>query len=364
MPPGADEITLTFSAKLPSASQGVKTYALSDADENFLKDIDVLVFTDDGSGNMKFRYRSVGKDIMPSMGNTVDIKVTLWRTVVDTRLVIIANARDVINAFDFEIGITTPDDIQQELVYEIDPLDKWLADGDDFTPLPMWGQPDDIEDGINGDVILDDITLLRSLARVDVVVDEEANFELTEVWVFNSKSNGLIIPEPGKVVGGVAQNPSLPVGGPTNNSNPLEYQTSGENSVQEIYLFEADAQPINDANATALVIGGIYGAGPSTTYYRIDFRDPNNSNTEYPVLRNRRYLITIADALNAGRANAPTAFSSPSVTPLAVYGGAAGLKPTQAGQVTNSNSSRQYGDIVPKNTGGLTYTVTAINESQ
>src|SRR5690606_38155351 len=144
IPPDSDEVTLTFSAKLPSASQGVKTYALSDADENFLKDIDVLVFTDDGSGNMKFAYRSVGNDIMPSVGNTVDIKVTLWSTVVDTRLVIIANARDVINAFDFEIGITTPDDIQQELVYEIDPLDKGLADDDDFTPLPMWGQPDDI----------------------------------------------------------------------------------------------------------------------------------------------------------------------------------------------------------------------------
>src|SRR5690606_41149659 len=44
MLPDADEITLIFSAKLPSASQGIKTYALSDADENFLKDIDVLVF--------------------------------------------------------------------------------------------------------------------------------------------------------------------------------------------------------------------------------------------------------------------------------------------------------------------------------
>lgn len=364
IPPDSDEVTLTFSAKLPSASQGVKTYALSDADENFIKDIDVLVFTDDGSGNMKFRYRSVGKDITPGVGSTVDIKVTLWRTVVDTRLVIIANARDVINSFDFETGITTPDDIQQGLVYEIDPPGHWLADDDDFTPLPMWGEYD-IADGIYGgtEIPPGSIYLLRSVARVDVVVGEGAeNFELTGVWVFNSNSNGLIIPEPGKVVGGVAELPSLPIGGSTNNINPLEYQTAGENSVREIYLFEADAQPINDADATALVIGGKYATATDPTYYRIDFRDPNDpAGTAYPVLRNRRYLITIIDALNAGHLDPPTAFAAPSVDPLAAYGGSTGLSPAQARQITASPSpSMQYDDIVPKSKKGITYTITSI----
>jgi len=365
MPTDADQVTLTFSAKLPSASQGIKTYALSDADENFLKDIDVLVFTDDGSG-MKFRYRSVGKDITPSGGNTADIKVTLWKTVVDTRLIIIANARDVINAFDLETGITTPDDIQQGLVYEIDPPGLWLADDDDFTPLPMWGEYD-IADGIDGgtEILPGSINLLRSLARVDIVVDEGANFELTEVWVFNSKSNGLIIPEPGNIVGGVAQNPSLPIGGPTNNSDPLKYQTAAENSVREIYLFEADAQSIDDADATALVIGGKYDTDIGPTYYRIDFRDPGDPiNAAYPVLRNRRYLITITDALNAGHEDAPTAFESSSVDPLVAYGGPAGLSPAQVKQVTNpSPSSQQYGNIIPKSAEGLTYTVTAFSEA-
>src|SRR5690606_32317326 len=125
------------------------------------------------------------------------------------------------------------------LIYEIGEGERWLVDsGTDkgYTPLPLWDEYD-IADGIDRDtkILPGSINLLRSLARVDVVADEDANFELTEVWVFNSKSNGLIIPEPGKVVDGVAVLPSMPVGGPTNNSSPLGYQTAGENLVGEIY---------------------------------------------------------------------------------------------------------------------------------
>src|SRR5690606_33156989 len=60
-----EEILLTFSVKLPSVPQGVKTYALEPEDENSLQDIDVLVFTDD-AGEMKFRYRSVGSVVEQS----------------------------------------------------------------------------------------------------------------------------------------------------------------------------------------------------------------------------------------------------------------------------------------------------------
>lgn len=365
-----EEVILTFSVKLPGVPLGgLKTYALTSPDENLLKDVDVLVFTDDGSG-MKFRYRSVGTVIEQSTGVSVpaEIKVRLWRTGVDSRLVIIANARQQVNAYDFHIGVTTPEDVQQGLVYVIDaPEGKWLADAGNFTPLPMWGQPDDIENGINGQVILGNVTLLRSLARVDVVVDENADdFVLTEVWVFNSKTNGLIIPYPGNLAGGVAQIPSLPSGGPVNNNAPLEYyQTAGENSVREIYLFEADAQLIDDADATALVIGGRYATDTDPTYYRIDFRSPiDPTNTAYPVLRNRRYQVTITEARGRGHIDEQTAFNASSVDPLVAYSRSTGLIPAQAGQSVSPSRLRKYGGIAPRSTKGITYTVTTINESQ
>lgn len=358
-PVDADEVILTFSAKLPGVPLGgLKTYALTSTDENLLEDIDVLVFTDDGSG-MKFRYRSVGTVVEQSTGISVpaEIKVRLWRTDVDSRLVIIANARQQVNDYDFEIGVTTPEDVQQGLVYAIDTPDgKWLADDGNFTPLPMWGQPDDIEDGINGEIVLGNVTLLRSLARVDVVVDENADdFVLTEVWVFNGKSNGLIIPHPDNLVAGVAQSPSLPSGGPSNNDAPLVYPTDGENSVGEIYLFEADDQAIGDEEATALLIGGIYAGNPNPTYFRIDFRDPDNSNLPYPVLRNRQYLITItgASGTSAGDDDPIVAFGKPSISPQPFVG-------------TRGRSTLSMGrtGTVPESTSGITYTVTAIDESQ
>src|SRR5690606_18341982 len=139
IPSHANRVTLTFSAKLPGISQGIKTYALSDADENFLENVDVLVFTDDGSG-LTFRYRSVGTDIVQSTGAGVpaEIKVRLWRTDIDTRLVIIANAREQVNDYDFDIGVTTLNDFQMGLVYELGMEEEWLTDDGNFTPLPMW----------------------------------------------------------------------------------------------------------------------------------------------------------------------------------------------------------------------------------
>ena len=362
-----EEVTLIFSAKLPSIPQGLKTYALNEDDENLLSDVDVLVFTDDGS-DMKFRYRTPGKIISQSSGaGEAYIKVRLWRTDADSRLVIIANARAAVNAFDFDIGITTQETVQSELVYALGTGDKWhvTKDGgsDDFAPLPMWANYD-VESGINGNINIGsgEISLMRSLARVDVIVaDNVDEFELTEVWVFNSKANGLIIPNPNNLVDGVAQNPSLPSGGPVNNNDPLEYVTDGGNSIREIYLFEAAAQPINDGNATALVIGGKYHTDTDPTYYRIDFRNPLNSNNPYPILRNHRYQITITGALDAGYENHVTAFESDdSVEPVS-YKGFTGLYPAQP---ANQRPSVKRTDIIPKSNGGISYTVTAITENQ
>src|SRR5690606_24411235 len=62
--PVNEEVTVTFSAKVPMASSSLKTYALRNVEETELKDIDILVFIDDGSG-WEFHYRTVGKKITP-----------------------------------------------------------------------------------------------------------------------------------------------------------------------------------------------------------------------------------------------------------------------------------------------------------
>jgi len=365
------EVMVTLSVKLPGVSDGVKTYALSDADENFLKDVDVLVFTDDGSG-MTFRYRSVGTDIVQSTGTGIsaEIKVRLWRTDVDTRLVILANVREQVNNYDFDTGVTTLGDFQTGLIYELSLEQEWLAHDGNFTPLPMWAAYDvvgGIDEGIKGDIgsLTEPISLLRSLARVDIAVDPGiTNFVLTDVYVYNSNASGSIIPD--ELNFDATQNRVTAVSLPsTLNNSRLHYDEIGvDNALNgEIYLFEAGAATnFKDAAATALVIGGLYN-GTDQVFYRIDFRNPVDTTQAQPILRNHRYQINVTGiaGITWTSANPDVAFNMGSIPPKAAFGPAVGRSPGRSG---SRQSLPPYSGTILPSSSGITYSVTAIDENQ
>jgi len=382
--PKKEEISVTLSLKLPTTSRGLKTYAMSDDEETNLKDIDVLVFTDDGSG-MKFSYRAVGKIINQSAagngGGNADIEVKLWQTQLESRLVIIANARAQLNAYPFVAGELLSV-LQRNLVYELEAGERWLANlngaTEDYIPLPMWAEFT-VEEGINsGTIILPGaITLLRSVARVDVVVSEdtEDRFLLDAVYVFNTNRNGLIIPT---LTGGPVIKPSLPSDLKINDdlSSPLEYRTNGEDSEGEIYLFETlAADPLNLVNATGLVIEGRFPneTKPGPYYYRIDFREAGGDFV--PLLRNHRYLINIVSAEFDGAiedddryGNAREAFEAglplePHLDLEAPLFGSSAVSTRSKGTYLASPSFK-HKNLSVKSPSGLQYTIITINEQE
>lgn len=364
-PADEGEVTLTFSAKVPMASSGVRTYALGDAQETELRDVDVLIYTKDGA-EWKFHQRTVGKigsvTTTGNGGGTVDIEVTLLKTKVESRLVIIANAREQLNAYPFITGelLTV---LQENLVYELGEGERWLVDPgteDGYTPLPMWGEYN-IVDGIDGGTgtLPGSVDLLRSVARVDVQITENAlgKFTLDSVFVYNSNRNGLIIPS------GDLTKPSLPTVLYTNSDDALGYAVAdGIGLVGEMYLFEAKAGsgdgslPVLDLGATALVIKGRFDGISTPYYYRIDFRDAGNTKL-IPLLRNTRYKINIKDAdINTGGASdRREAFeetaSLPNFSSFVSSGGFIGR-----------SGVRKQNDGITFKGNGINYTVIATNE--
>lgn len=362
-----EEVTFKFSVKQPSsASNSIKTYALEEEDEEYIESIDILVFADDGDGHMKFNHRAKGHiDDLPN------IEAKLWKTETDSKLVILANVRQQLDEYHFS-GEETLEQMQSKLQYEL--VGEWPAkldvDEEEFAPFPMWAEFD-LEASINGDIDLTvEVSLLRSVARVDVQVSGDAvgKFYLQGVYVFNNNENGLIIPDPNDLL---SESPSLPTSLATNNdlSSPLEYETAGDNSIREIYLFEADIAS-DPGEATTLVISGTFDPtidGDETLYfYRIDFQDGNGD--PIPILRNHKYVINIAGVDYRGDAaeDRTLAFTQLSLLPIsdASYFGSTGIKPAQSKRSSYTSTSTRRINTSIKSSSGLQYTITTINEQE
>jgi|GEM_PF-1692942 len=366
------EIALKFSVKLPTAiSNSIETYALDGNDEAFIESVDILVFADDGNGNMKFNHRARGQ-----IDNLPRIEAKLWKTETNSRLVVLANVRNQLNEYHFS-NEETLEQMQSKLQYKLE--GAWpakLEDEEEFVSLPMWAELDlgsPIDDDI--DLTDDDLNLLRSVARVDVLISATAsNFALEAVYVFNSNRNGLIMPDPNNLTGSVATAPSLPIPLEINDDLdlPLIYETDGGNSEGEIYLFETSAaSSLNLEAATGLVIKGSFPGEvtPGPYYYRIDFKNaPGNSFV--PLLRNRWYRINIVSAdfeLTSVRyANEKDAFQSgPSLDPVASYFHRDGINPAQfKGTVNTDVLSTKHTSVSIKSPTGLQYTIATINENE
>jgi len=352
-----EEATLKFSVKLPiSSSNSLRTYALDSDDEAYLQTVDILVFTEDDYGIMKFNYR-VRARIVADEGSAPYIEARLWKTETNSQLVILANVGQQLDQYFFSNEETFVQ-MQSSLQYTCE--GRWPARLDEnpeaFVPLPMWAK---LELGapINEDIDLmdDEVFLLRGVARVEVAVDAAVNFSLQTVYVFNNNENGLIMPDTDKLTTeGAVSGASLPVPLATNNDpdSPLIYETNGANSAGEIYLFEADAAPEDPSRATALVIEGKFNGEDDPYFYRIDFKDV--SGNLMPLLRNHWYRINIVKAEFTGATHY--------TTPQAAFA-AASLSHPEASYVGSSGviSTRSPGDSSVESP-GLLYTMTTFNE--
>lgn len=310
--PGIEPITeseVTFRMQVPGLKKPI-VYSASESDENAIKELDILAFAKKSIGvdTLAYRMKVDASSITDASGavngNQKDIKIKLQRNDADLKIVLIANARSVLDGATINTGDNF-EDVLDELVYNFS--GKWATSP--MAVIPMWGQTNGYI-SINNPVVTEpvDITLLRSVAKVDIGVDIYGDpaigfgkrFKLNHIYVYNAKDKGNIVPDLSDT--GLASNkvtkPNVPATAQSIASFQ-EYTMPADTNkfYNEIYLPESGK---GDAKHTFLIIGGTYNGG-SETFYRIDFVNNNDENLD--LLRNYRFLVNITNVARAGFAS-------------------------------------------------------------
>jgi hypothetical protein len=277
-PPSKGTITLYFR----DASR-LATRTLNDSLESIVKTIDLLAFKKSYT-QLEFDYHIPVKesDIRSVSGDYTkkEFTVAVENNNDYYQYVLLANARKEVTDY-MALGAHSrelKDNFLASIISENTGL--WSTDftSSQYRYMPMCGE----SSGEKTVAQLDgtEIKLYRSLARVDIKVDEGISFKLKEIYVYNRPSRGRIAPDP--AMWDTKQNrfiaPSLPDNLATQDPSGRRgtaYPVTSNSFVHEIYLYETKEQnPQNFTNATCLVLGGTYMG--KMNYYRVDFSEIQN----------------------------------------------------------------------------------------
>lgn len=318
--PTKGEKTVTFSVQIP----GVKTftpYRLSEADENEVKTIEILLFDTKG----KFVHTPLYSDNIST--NSTDSRLKSFSVKIPEgsyNMVILANARNILASIIKEIPTGTPKEtVIGKLI--VSNNGKWntTPTSPDYMPIPLWGEIEHI-DVTQSKSNTPFVHLVRMVAKIDVVLTSETaqnKFKLESIRLYNYNNQGRIAPESinwdankkhvtAPSIPSSAQKPLDPV------NNPLVYDesviTQGISCMNEIYTFETEAGSASSLSQnTCLVIGGKYGSEQQPSYYRIDFAKTSSDKTTYlALLRNHSYKVNINDINAPGVSTPEEAFHS------------------------------------------------------
>lgn len=303
--------SVDFNVQLPGHTAAISTYAITENEENAIKMVDVLVFkvTNKGLVNESeaFAYRVAGSGIStPNAANSAgkSFKAVLK---IDNdnyyRFVVLANVREQLNSLTINEG-ESKEAVMAKLVFR--KTGQWNASSAvNYDAFPMWGETEPAVVTIST-TALNSIALVRSLARIDVVLKETAlsNFQISSVSLVNSYTEGLIAPLSANYNGNAVTAESMPPAA-QRNADPVTYTVAspGHSLQQEIYTFESPKSSLqaNQTTGTELIIGGRYNGSTMDTYYRIAFMDALGN--ALPLLRNYKYSVNIISVGGAGYAS-------------------------------------------------------------
>lgn len=181
--------------------------------------------------------------------------------------------------------------------------------------IPMFGEVTREEGLSSGEDITIPVQVLRSMAKVEVNLQESQDFDWDERFLMKSiqvyRANNLIqvIPSSYDKTNVIVSTPSVPSASTNtvntdkisvaDNSTPV-YTLSGLYIPESIAYTDATQQT---DEATCVIIGGVYlGDDPTNTkvsYYRVDFQNGQGENIGQ-VLRNHQYRIHITDITQEG----------------------------------------------------------------
>jgi hypothetical protein len=204
--------------------------------------------------------------------------------------------------------MVTPEDLQATLV------------GTGGNPIPMTGKVM-LPLGISTTTAVQNMTLLRSMARVDLMKKEGMSndlFKLTgmSVWftpdrarLFSTNIGALSVvtaPTMPETFAIIPEDPKAQTGA---TASPLKWNTTEAEGVTEIknkiFLYEnsnfhATPEAKEENRNSRLVVSGYYNKREVLSYYPVDFTDETDPHKYVDMLRNHKYLITINGVGSAG----------------------------------------------------------------
>lgn len=219
---------------------------------------------------------------------------------------------------------------------------SYIVPNSSNTEMPMWGEMDfEMKGGTN---LLKTTTLLRSYARVNVMLDkqdEQAKYKMQDVSsvrIYLSRSYGSVYPFPANFDETTmsVKKPSIPVSNPasgmyhlgngrfTNDRDealkfPLLYDYNEAPTklvFNNIFVPEVSHKSSQDFRTTMCVVVGVHleGLEGVERFYRLDFasydanKRPVNFNS---ILRNKSYNFHLKGASTSGFPNPEDAFDNP-----------------------------------------------------
>ncbi|PXV58389.1 uncharacterized protein (TIGR02145 family) [Dysgonomonas alginatilytica] len=256
--------------------------------ESIISQIQILVFENDA-----YQYRVAGSKISNGSNNNASFEARLLSSDQPTTIYIIANANAELEANEPQVGETMAN-VKAGLT-------KAISTNVTGTNLTMWGSylfPTGISSTTENNI--NNIRMLRSVARVDVIASTIPNFQMVSIQAFRVSDNMQIIPDNPTNTPSVTD-PSIPIG-TVQSINTTPINTPPTLSVAQLYLPEvttpASGDLVNDA--TCIVIGGYYAGSSTITYYRLDFNPNIEGHPFGQILRNHRYEFNITYVFRSG----------------------------------------------------------------
>ncbi|MCC8089029.1 MAG: FimB/Mfa2 family fimbrial subunit [Rikenellaceae bacterium] len=296
-----DEAEIRLTVTAPGSSLP-RTTNRSSVDMEFkISDIRILVFGE-SDGEYKFKYMVEGEQIQPDDSNPLRTNFTAkLKTSEDPiKLLLVANSEDSFASHHPALN-ENESDIRRRLTKEFT--------GADLNLIPMFGEMVLTSlDAVQTNNF--QISMLRALARVDVVVDLDQgtsrNFVINEVFIYRSNDCMQVIPDSEAMSGSEilrVDSPSVPDGALQIQPYSKKVVSGIDDRIEKIYLPESlnyNDDRDKQLQAVCVVVGGYYNGENVLSYYRIDFNSGIAGHPFGQVLRNHRYEFTVRQVNGPG----------------------------------------------------------------
>lgn len=287
------------------------TYGMTVAQENNINEVTVLAYKSNAGTETLVEKIVIPSNQITILSGEVKIEAAI-PTNTYNRIVIVTNANAQVTSLAIGSTLATLMGLQYTST-----TGQW----DVSTPayIPMSGQI--VAQTINGLAItkgvakiFKDVNLTRMLARIDIQNNASANFTLKNVYLYNLNRNGLIIP--GSGYQSLPAQPTLPGSVLKINPNPMVYNFTSLNVAnqltREIYTFEAaPATTVSITTSPRIILQGTYNG--VDYFYPVDFTYDGSGGTTrgsyMPIVRNHKYIFTIAEVKNVGYTTAAAALA-------------------------------------------------------